>query len=203
MDAIRNMDNMTKRNVLGAIILTLSLVIIGVSTSYAYFTNGVEELRPENQGVSVSSGGLEMTFSTSQYIKASAATLTTESAVVAGNNYTGFTIELPTSGIVDNGSYTVFLTDITMTDNFKSPYLKWALYTGSTKVTNGDFSGVTITNGKANDIILTSGNISKGAPVTYKLFIWLENDPDANQISLLNGSISAKVGFTGSSKVNS
>lgn len=203
MDAIKNMDNMTKRNVLGAIILTLSLVIIGVSTSYAYFTNGVEELRPENQGVSVSSGGLEMTFSTSQYIKASAATLTTESAVVAGSNFTGFTIELPTSGIVDNGSYTVFLTDINMTDNFKSPYLKWALYTGSTKVTNGDFSGVTITNGKANDILLTSGNISKGAPVTYKLFIWLENDPNENQISLLDGSISARVGFTGTSKANS
>lgn len=203
MDSIKNMDNMTKRNVLGAIILTLSLVIIGVSTSYAYFTNGVEELRPENQGVSVSSGGLEMTFSTSQYIKASAATLTTESAVVAGSNFTGFTIELPTSGIVDNGSYTVFLTDINMTDNFKSPYLKWALYTGSTKVTNGDFSGVTITNGKANDILLTSGNISKGAPVTYKLFIWLENDPNENQISLLDGSISARVGFTGTSKANS
>lgn len=203
MNAIKNMDNMTKRNVLGAIILTLSLVIIGVSTSYAYFTNGVEELRPENQGVSVSSGGLEMTFSTSQYIKASAATLTTESAVVAGSNFTGFTIELPTSGIVDNGSYTVFLTDINMTDNFKSPYLKWALYTGSTKVTNGDFSGVTITNGKANDILLTSGNISKGAPVTYKLFIWLENDPNENQISLLDGSISARVGFTGTSKANS
>lgn len=203
MNAIKNMDNMTKRNVLGAIILTLSLVIIGVSTSYAYFTNGVEELRPENQGVSVSSGGLEMTFSTSQYIKASAATLTTESAVVAGSNFTGFTIELPTSGIVDNGSYTVFLTDINMTDNFKSPYLKWALYTGSTKVTNGDFSGVTITNGKANDILLASGNISKGAPVTYKLFIWLENDPNENQISLLDGSISARVGFTGTSKANS
>lgn len=203
MDSIKNMDTMTKRNILGALILTLSLVIIGVSTSYAYFTNGVVEENAGNQGVSVTSDRLKMTFATenNKYIKASAATLMEEATVTSGTNYTEFKIEIPSDATIASGSYSVYLTDITMTENFKSADLKWALFSGDSKVANGDFSGVTITGGKASDVPLISGNISKGAPVTYKLFVWLQRT-DANQNNLLNGSLSARVGFSGSSRTN-
>ena len=89
-----------------------------------------------------------------------------------------------------------------MTENFKSSYVKWALYrANNTLVTQGDFSNVTL-NGtgsgthNASDITLASESItSVEGTKSYKLYIWLSNDPDNNQISLLNGSLSAKVGF--------
>lgn len=202
MDSNSGISKAMKRNILGAFILTLSIVIIGVSTSYSYFVNAVQEENAGNQGVKVTSGALEISFATTSYINASAATLTTESAVVAaGTNYTAFSIGLPSDKFVDKASYRIYLTNIRMTDNFKSQYLKWALYSGSTRVTGGDFSGVTVTSGKANDFnLLTNKEILKGGNDDYSLYMWLENDPNNNQISLLDGSISAQVAFEAQTK---
>ena len=199
-----NVDNSKKRVILGSLIIVVSIVIIGLSLSYAYYINTIRETNADNQGASLTSGNLSMDFTTSQNIKATSASLINDADILSeeNNNYTAFSISFADDNTVSEATYNIYLTDISMTENFKSSYVKWALYrANNTLVTQGDFSNVTL-NGtgsgthNASDITLASESItSVEGTKSYKLYIWLSNDPDYNQISLLNGSLSAKVGF--------
>ena len=199
-----NVDNSKKRVILGSLIIVVSIVIIGLSLSYAYYINTIRETNADNQGASLTSGNLSMDFTTSQNIKATSASLINDADILSeeNNNYTAFSISFAEDNTVSEATYNIYLTDISMTENFKSSYVKWALYrANNTLVTQGDFSNVTL-NGtgsgthNASDITLASESItSVEGTKSYKLYIWLSNDPDNNQISLLNGSLSAKVGF--------
>lgn len=193
----------TKAYVLGALIITLSLVIIGLSLSYAYYINTVEEVNAGNQGVNITSGELTMNFATTQSISASAAGLINDSDILTSADYTAFSITLPADSKIDNAAYNLFLTDTTMTSNFKSAYLKWALYSADVQVASGDFSGVTLADTanadgtyNVSDIsLLNNVAISKGTTTSYKLYVWLSYSADALQNDLLDGSLSTKVGF--------
>ena len=199
-----NVDNSKKRVILGSLIIVVSIVIIGLSLSYAYYINTIRETNADNQGASLTSGNLSMDFTTSQNIKATSASLINDADILSeeNNNYTAFSISFAEDNTVSEATYNIYLTDISMTENFKSSYVKWALYRAdNTLVTQGDFSNVTL-NGtgsgthNASDITLASESItSVEGTKSYKLYIWVSNDPDNNQISLLNGSLSAKVGF--------
>ena len=199
-----NVDNSKKRVILGSLIIVVSIVIIGLSLSYAYYVNTIRETNADNQGASLTSGNLSMDFTTSQNIKATSASLINDADILSeeNNNYTAFSISFAEDNTESEATYNIYLTDISMTENFKSSYVKWALYrANNTLVTQGDFSNVTL-NGtgsgthNASDITLASESItSVEGTKSYKLYIWLSNDPDNNQISLLNGSLSAKVGF--------
>lgn len=199
-----NVDNSKKRVILGSLIIVVSIVIIGLSLSYAYYVNTIRETNADNQGASLTSGNLSMDFTTSQNINATSASLINDADILSeeNNNYTAFSISFAEDNTVSEATYNIYLTDISMTENFKSSYVKWALYrANNTLVTQGDFSNVTL-NGtgsgthNASDITLASESItSVEGTKSYKLYIWLSNDPDNNQISLLNGSLSAKVGF--------
>ncbi len=199
-----NVDNSKKRVILGSLIIVVSIVIIGLSLSYAYYVNTIRETNADNQGASLTSGNLSMDFTTSQNINATSASLINDADILSeeNNNYTAFSISFAEDNTVSEATYNIYLTDISMTENFKSSYVKWALYrANNTLVTQGDFSNVTL-NGtgsgthNASDITLASESITSVEETkSYKLYIWLSNDPDNNQISLLNGSLSAKVGF--------
>lgn len=199
-------NNSTKTYVLGALILTVSLVIIAVSVSYAYFVNAIEEVNPGNQGVSVTSGELTMNFATSRTITATAAGLINDADVLTSAEYTAFSISLPSDAKVGSAMYNVYLTDTKMTNNFKSADLKWALYAADAKVAEGDFSEVTLTNPinnvytASNISLLNNVTVSKGTTTSYKLYVWLSYKADVSQNDLLQGSLSTKVGFTAVSK---
>lgn len=203
-----NVDNSKKRVILGSLIIVVSIVIIGLSLSYAYYVNTIRETNADNQGASLTSGNLSMDFTTSQNINATSASLINDADILSeeNNNYTAFSISFAEDNTVSEATYNIYLTDISMTENFKSSYVKWALYranntANNTLVTQGDFSNVTLDGTgsgthNASDITLASESItSVEGTKSYKLYIWLSNDPDNNQISLLNGSLSAKVGF--------
>ncbi|MDE5539368.1 MAG: hypothetical protein K2J20_02655 [Bacilli bacterium] len=196
----------TKINVLGALIITMSLIIIGISGSYAYLVVGVTEVNSENKGVVVKSGALTMDFETTATFNANAIGLINDSDMATQAKSTSFTVNLPSTGKVDAAGYDLYLTDIRMSHNFKSPYLKWALYKGTTEVGSGDFNGVTLSNPTNNVYdasrinLLQDVSISKGDTDSYKLYIWLSNDVNAQQNDLLNGALSVKVGFTAFTK---
>lgn len=199
-----------KSLMLGALIITLSVIIIGISGSYAYFTNSVTETNSANKGVSANSGNLKMDFTTSQYISATADSLIDDSQVTTKAHHTDFTVQFNNTTTVNSATYRLYLTDITMTNNFKSTYLKWALYDGTNKVAYGDFGSVSLMNGGSSCPTYSSGtptsctlselplinsvSLTKGTVKNYKLYIWLSNSEE-NQNSLLNGSFSAKVAF--------
>ena len=196
----------------GAIIIVLSVIIIGISASYSFYINSVEEVNSANQGLSVTSGTLTMNFATSQYIDNTSAILVNDSDVLTNGDYTAFSISFPNNGSnINTATYNIFLTDTSMTQNYKTitvggvdyHYLKWALYTSNdTLVTSGDFSGATFANSAnldgtynvTNEIpILSNQSISKGTTVNYKLYVWLSYSPFINQNLLLNGKLSTKV----------
>ena len=203
-------DNTKKRIILGSLIIVMSIVIIGLSISYAYYLNTIEEVNPENQGTNITSGKLSMNFTTDQYIKATAAGLINDEDVLdpSNNNFTQFSVSFADDNSVDSATYNLYLTEISMTQNFKNEDVKWALYNYSNYQTNsqiasGDFSEATLSSTanddgtyNADDIALASNiSISPGTTNSYKLYIWLSNDDQTNQIDLLNGTLNAKVGF--------
>ena len=203
-------DNTKKRIILGSLIIVMSIVIIGLSISYAYYLNTIEEVNPENQGTNITSGKLSMNFATSQYINATAAGLIDDEDVLdpSNNNFTQFSVSFADDNSVDSATYNLYLTEISMTQNFKNEDVKWALYNSSdVQVANGNFSTATLSSTanddgtyNADDIALASNiSISPGTTNSYKLYIWLSNDSQTNQIDLLNGSLSAKVGFRATS----
>ena len=163
-----NVDNSKKRVILGSLIIVVSIVIIGLSLSYAYYVNTIRETNADNQGASLTSGNLSMDFTTSQNIKATSASLINDADILSeeNNNYTAFSISFAEDNTVSEATYNIYLTDISMTENFKSSYVKWALYrANNTLVTQGDFSNVTL-NGtgsgthNASDITLASESIT-------------------------------------------
>lgn len=189
-----NTDNSKKRILLGSLIIVVSIIIIGLSLSYAYYLNTVEEVNPGNQGTNITSGELTMNFTTTQLINANSAGLINDAEVVTEGDYTSFSVTLPSDADATEATYSLYLTELTITDNLNSNYVKWALYNadGSSMITSGDFLNAT----SGTNLTLQEGiSISKGETDGYRLYIWLSNDPDVNQTSLLNGSLSAKVGF--------
>ena len=194
MENIENQDNTKKRMILTSLIIVVSIVIIGISLSYAYFTNSVQELNSGNQGTNITSGELTMSLATTQSINANSASLINDSDVVSEADYTAFSVTLPSSADAASATYSLYLTELTITDNLKDSDVKWALYdgSGSNQIASGNFANATT----GTDLPLQSNiPISRGTTTSYRLYIWLSNDPANQQIDLLNGSLSAKVGF--------
>ena len=199
-------DNTKKRIILGSLIIVMSIVIIGLSISYAYYLNTIEEVNPENQGTNITSGKLSMNFTTDQYINATAAGLINDEDVLdpSNNNFTQFSVSFAEDNSVDSATYNLYLTEISMTQNFKNEDVKWALYNSSNElIANGNFSSATLSSTANGDGTYNADNItlknditiSPGTTNSYKLYIWLSNDDQTNQIDLLNGTLNAKVGF--------
>ena len=187
-------NNAKKRLILASLIIVMSIIIIGLSLSYAYYLNQVVEVNPDNQGASITSGELTMNFATERVINAISAGLVSDADILTEADYTQFSVTLPSTAKVDSATYTLYLTELTITDNLKSNYVKWALYdgNGTSEITNGTFLNATT----GTDLTIDTGiSISKGETDSYRLYIWLSNDENVNQIDLLNGSLSAKVGF--------
>lgn len=187
----------TKAYILGALIITVSLVIIGVSMSYAYFVNSIEEVNPDNKEVRISSGELVMNFASTRTINATAVGLVNDADITTKAEHTDFSVTLPSDAKVNSALYSIYLTELNVSDNLKSPYLKWSLYNGTTEVASGDFENI----GTKTTLYLKENiTINKGSTDGYKLYLWLSNDPNNNQTQLLNGSFSGKVGFRGVTK---
>ena len=201
-------DNTKKRIILGSLIIVMSVVIIGISISYAYYLNVIDVTG--DQGTNLTSGNLSMSFATDndQYINATSASLINDSEVTdeSNNDYTQFTISFASGNTASEAYYNIYLTDITMTQNLKSSYVKWALYeTGNltTPVATGTFNDAVLSDTanedktyNADDILLTTSSLTTSDTAkSYRLYIWLSNDPDYNQISLLDGKLNVTVGF--------
>lgn len=191
-------DNSLKAYVLGALIITVSLVIIGVSLSYAYFINKVEEVgNADNKNVNIRSGELVMNFDKGQSFTAAGVGLVNDADITTKAEHTDFSVTLPSDSKVASARYSIFLTELQISDNLKSEYLKWSLYKGGSEVANGTFENI----GTDTTLYLSEDiSIDKGNTDGYVLYVWLSNDPDNNQIELLNGTFSGKVGFRGVTK---
>ena len=143
-------------NMLAALIIAISFIVIGISGSYAFFVNEVKD-GGGNKNVTVTSGNLVMTFNTvnDKYIKVHDAGLLNEGEVISRgtSNYTEFTIALNgDNNSVENAKFDSQLTELSLTSNFKSADVKWALV----DVTSGEPSSLGTMTGNFSGVVWTS-----------------------------------------------
>ncbi len=200
MEDVPKKDNTTKRIVLSSLIIVVAVVIIGLSIAYAYYVNSVQN-GGGNKNTTITSGVLEMSIATGEYISVDSATLINDTDVINSGAYTQFSIAMTENNSVDEATYTINLTISNISSNFSaSSYVKWALYQcddsnceNLNSVNDGNFS-----NQSAGDVMTLKESIPINDEEThyYRLYIWLSNDANNNQTDLLGGNLEAKVGFS-------
>ena len=182
------MNDIKKHSIL---YISIAIIVISITfvVSYAYMTAKVIGNEDANN-TKVSTGTLEVSFTTSSYIKENDMQLINAADVAKSAVHTDFSISHSKNSNVTT-KYNLYLTELTISDNFKSKYFKWELLKNGTTLYRGNFTNA-ITE---KDYLLTSSpqTLEVSKTDNYILRIWLENDLQVNQIDLTNGTFSGKV----------
>ena len=201
-------SNSNKRNITKVIILVVSLIVIGVSGTYAYFTMS---LTGEPSETKATSGVFKVVSSledTSAINNTRLRLIDVADKDTKAEKLT-FTVTSLTETNVD-ARYYIQLKNIKLSKNLYNSYLKWEISKDTGEVlASGDFSQAkrdgepteneadnVLTNAQDIDlttsIYTTSGEnglvLKQKTTETLVFRIWLQNDPNTNQIDLTNGS---------------
>lgn len=198
-----------KRNLFKVLVLVLALVVLGISTTYAYYTAVLTN--PEDDGDVLQAGNLDITTtltSTASAINVNKLMLINDDEKKDKAQKVEFSITSGDSSTVD-ATYKILLKELQLSKNLKSADFKWELVkkgteNTETQIAHGDFSSVTFTTEEtdehklvsANDLELTKENgqtLTKKTTDNLIFRIWLQNNPNVNQINLTNGSFSGKL----------
>lgn len=181
--------NDLKKHLVLYISIVVVLICIVFTASYAYF---IANIRNNGKETNVVAGAIDLDFTTSNYINLESMNLIEAEDVDSKAPHTDFKVKHKATSNVDL-KYQLYLTDVKISDNFKSKYLKWQLLKEGKELYSGDFQN-TISD---QDMLLTTNpqdlTVSQTNGDSYVLRIWLENDPNVNQIDLTNGELTAKV----------
>ncbi len=170
------------------------LLVVGTfSITYSFFLANIqadETITPTK----VTVGNLDLSFVTSQYINADKVSLIDDEDRKTDAPYTKFVVSHSAESNVP-GKYNIYITDLEISDNFRTSDFKWELVSLTDDVENVVASGDFLTAKTGQDFKLTSSDIQLplGTAHTYIFRVWLSNDPDENQIGLTNGSFKGKI----------
>ena len=181
-----------KKNITKVLVLVVSLIVIGISGTYAYYTlamTGEATKTTAKSGVfkiissldtanAVNNTKLKLIEPTEKEVKAEKVT---------------FTVTSKDESTID-GQYFIYLKNITLSKNLYSKYLKWELLQNGEIKDSGTFEDAvrtdTVANIKLNKEAL---QITKKTTDTLIFRMWLENDENVNQISLTEGSFAGRL----------
>lgn len=195
----KNGNNFSK-----VIILVVALIVLGISTTYAYFT---ARITGEPTTTSIKAGNLkiESNLESVSAINNTKIRLIDESEKTTSAEKVTFYVKSTSDSTVD-AKYYIYLKDIKLTKNLYSNYFKWELLKNGVVINSGNFGSAirtnAITDGEANNVSTTAEDIAlnseaitlaKNTSDTIVFRIWLENDSNINQIELTNGSFSGKL----------
>lgn len=183
-------------NLILSIALVLCLLLLGISATYAFFTRKIEG-NGEKTNTKVISGVLSIDFKTNKYINSNNTHLIKDSEIFEKADKSEFSIKRNTNSTVDNVAYNLYLELINLPDEFKSKYVKWALYdsinpsNNHTPIANGNFENI----GELKKIQLNQARIelSKTDIHNYTLFVWLSYSETELQNELLSKTLHIKV----------
>lgn len=188
--------NNLKKHIVIYVTIVLLLVIGTFTITYSYFLalpKADDTITPSN----VETGKLVLDFVTNTYINADKLPLINDSDKDTEAPYTEFIVSHNEESNV-SASYDLYITELEISENFKSEYFKWELVRvsqGTEEIINsGNFLNATT----GNDFKLNSNTITLSVDDIhlYKLRIWLSNDENKNQLELTNGSFKGKVKVT-------
>ena len=193
-----------KKLLLSALILVSSIVIIGLSLTYAYFETtytGSENVTGNKAAVL----NVTTTLDSNTAINAQELSLINSGEVESKAKKFTFSVTNNSTSTV-KAKYTVNLSNYSITKNLQSKYFKWKLVVnngGTSKTFQGTFENGTEPNGNDKTV---QNNLSKelikdaegvelavGATNNLTFYVWLENDAGVNQLYLTNGSFSGKL----------
>ena len=211
------MKTSNKRYIVRTLVFVFSLIILGISLTYAYFTLQIEG-EPTDSLIGTAKLEIESDLEGAEAINNLDLNLinATEKADKADEFYLK---NVSTGGI--SAEYFVYLVDVSLTKNLYSKYFKWELVKkgtdNETVINQGTFEEQNIkrTGTKADDeddrvsttiekVALNKksetgeleGIILNNQAKDELIFrIWLENDENVDQISLTSGSFSGKLYF--------
>ena len=186
-------------------VLVVSIIVIGISLSFAYFTMSI-------QGSSDTGNNQAAILNVTTTLTTADAINATSLAIIDGSEYLTkaesieFTVTNNTDSNV-NALYTINMTDITISKNMLSQYFKWALVINSDtgNAITGSFQDLSLADeGNTDTSTVTIGSkvliadenarsLSIGATDTITLYLWLENDDNVDQLYLTNGTFSGKL----------
>lgn len=186
-------------------VLVVSIIVIGISLSFAYFTMSI-------QGSSDTGNNQAAILNVTTTLTTADAINATSLAIIDGSEYLTkaesieFTVTNNTDSNV-NALYTINMTDITISKNMLSQYFKWALVINSdtSNAITGSFQDLSLADeGNSDTSTVTMGSkvliadenarsLSIGATDTITLYLWLENDNNVDQLYLTNGTFSGKL----------
>ena len=204
---IENVLKSDTKNFILVIVLVISVIVFGISTSYAFYTAsmvGSNEV-PLNTAANLN---VTSTLTTSTVISSAELALIEADEYETKGEHVSFTVTNHDDSNV-NAKYTISLEQMSMKNNLFSKYLKWKIIvnkgTTNEQVIDGDFADATISAEGNTDKTLVSDltkslvsdnnplQINIGVTDTVDFYIWLENDAKVNQIYLTSGTFSAKL----------
>lgn len=180
-----------KRNI-KEIVFAVSVIVILVSItyrlSYAYFVATVTGNSTATAST-IGAGTLNVNFTTSQYVSNDSLMLISDADKATSAEKMLFSVSQATATTVA-ARYNVYLTELSISNNFKSSDFKWELLRNSSVIASGNFTtAVSGTDFKLNSTAL---DLAVNATDNLELRLWLSQQ-DYDQLSLTNGTFSAKV----------
>ena len=201
-------SNSNKRNITKVIILVVSLIVIGVSGTYAYFTMSLTGGPSETKATSGVFKVVSSLEDTSAINNTRLRLIDVADKDTKAEKLTFTVTSLPETNV--DARYYIQLKNIKLSKNLYNSYLKWEISKDTGEVlASGDFSQAkrdgeptineadnVLTNAQNIDlttsIYTTSGEnglvLKQKTTETLVFRIWLQNDPNTNQIDLTNGS---------------
>ena len=179
---------MKKHNIIFYISIIIILVTLAFCLSYAYLIAIVKGNTTATK-TQAQAGSIKVEFSTSDYINNTSLMLIQDAERATKAEISKFSLSNTSTNAITT-RYDIYLTNLTISDNFKSTYFKWELLKNDTILDSGNFTtAVTGTDFKLNT---TTQTITASSIDNYILRIWL-SESGTNQLSLTNGNFAAKV----------
>lgn len=184
-------------------VIVVAIVTIGISLSYAYYSGNFSG-QTEIDETNAARFDLTSTLDTTPAILARDMQLVNTADIKTKAEKVDFTVTNANTSTV-NGKYYIYLTDIQLTKNLYSDYFKWELVkvedSEETEIASGSFDDAiregSVVEGEDYNVLTTAEDMALnkialdlniGDTDSLIFRIWLENDPDVNQVSLTNGS---------------
>ncbi len=187
------------------IILVVSLIVIGISGTYAYFTLSMSE--PQTTSAKAGVFKVESSLETTNAINNNKIRLIDNIEKETKAEKVTFTVTSKAESTVD-GEYYIYLKDILLSKNLYTKYLHWELVQNNVVKASGDFADIaskrtdTPVAGEADNVVTniseiklneTPFHLDKNSQDTLIFRMWLENDPNVNQIAITNGSFAGRL----------
>lgn len=200
-----SMKEKKKNSLAKVMILVVSLIVIGVSGTYAYYTLSMSD--PSTTSAKSGVFKVESSLETTNAINNNKIRLINNIEKEIKAEKVIFTVTSKSESTID-GEYYIYLKDILLSKNLYTKYLHWELVKNNVVEASGDFADAaskrtdTPVANEADNVVTsisemklneTPLHLNKNSKDTLIFRLWLENDPNVNQIAITNGSFAGRL----------